>query len=138
MRLLVHLPRVRLEDNSFADAAQAGVEHPPEPFRQLVDEVMRVALRLETDADLGAAEGIEVLAHVLVARCWPDEKADHERRVENLPEPLLLEDVRGGAEHVARGNPAIQEQLDSIEGEADKFQRDLVGPKKGFERLKRR
>src|SRR5919199_1089088 len=139
MSLLVHLARIRLEDDALARPEGAHVHQRLEFIGHLAQEVMRVPLVFHVDVSLGAAERVEVFLHVrhldVLAR---NQEADHERRVDHFSEPLLLDDVGLQAEHVGGFDAAVQQLRHAVIRRADELQIDLVRLQKRLERLERR
>ena len=86
---------------------------------------------------LGPLQGAEVLRGVLVRRRVLDQETDHERGVDHLPEPLLLQDVGVRAEDVPCLDSAVQQQLHPVQRAAHELQLDVLRAQQRFKRLER-
>src|SRR5919106_1138120 len=81
MRLLEHLPRIRLEDQTLSRSKCAYIDHAVILFRQLLQEVMFIAFRLKIDISLRALQRLKVALNVFRVRILVQQKTDHESRV---------------------------------------------------------
>ena len=75
---------------------------------------MLVALRLEIDVALRPLQRPEIAFDIFDIRIRVQQKADHERRVENLSKPLLLNQVKWRAKHVCGIDFAVQQRRQAI------------------------
>src|SRR4029453_16091964 len=96
---------------------------------------MLVVLRLQVDVALRALQRPEVAFDIFDIRIRMQQKADHKRRVENLSEPLLFNQVQWSAKHVCGIDFTVQQRRQAILWLADKAQLDLVRLEDFLQRL---
>src|SRR4030095_886621 len=87
---------------------------------------MLVALRLQVDVALRALQRPEVAFDIFDIRIRMQQEADHKRRVENLSEPLLFNQVQWSAKHVCGIDFTVQQRRQTILWLANEAQLYLV------------
>src|SRR6185295_14882066 len=101
--VLEHFPGVGLEHDALARSPAAGVDLGEEALRELVAVVLRVELRAQVDVALRKAQRGEEFPEVRGRGLAGDHRRHHERRVDDLAEAELLEEVvRPGEERCGR------------------------------------
>src|SRR6266540_4113159 len=92
LRPLVHLLRVRLENDPLARAPPAYVRVGVVALGDLPQEVVLVLFGLEVDILLRALERAEIALRAIAVGLIGNQKAFHERRVEDFAEAVLLDE----------------------------------------------
>lgn len=119
--LFEHRSRIRLRDNTFADAEAPNIDPIAKALRNLVDEIMFIAFRLHIDIALRPDQSAHVALDAVRIHVAGKHKGHHKGRGDDSPKAMLLQQIELRSPDIYPRYFSRQGSIHARPGRADEF-----------------